>query len=544
MFGDSESKIVTERIDEIIRFEQLLSHISARYINLPATDIEQYIQNDLGRIGSFLEVDRCIFYLPSKRKGLFEVRVPFNWWPEKDHEIVTRISEWVQSEPDFFERLSYIFNKWLQGEVVKLTNLDELPPEAARVKEVFDRFQIKSHLGVPISVAGKIVGALAIGTIHSHRTWDDNLIARLRLVGEVFANALKRKQTEVALQNAFLEIKRLKKQVEADYMYLREEIKLVHNHEEIIGQSDALRYMLFKVEQVAPTDSTVLIQGETGTGKELIARAIHNASRRKDRPLIKVNCAALSPTLIESELFGHEKGAFTGAETRRVGRFELADGATLFLDEICELPLELQPKLLRVLQEGEFERVGGSQTLEVDIRVIAATNRDIKKEMEIGRFRTDLWYRLNTFPITVPPLRKRSEDIPLFISWFVQKYANKVGKRFDSIPQKVINSLKRYTWPGNIRELENVVERAVITSRENNLLLKVPLESYTWPDNCGTLAEINREHILKTLEESGWKIEGKYGAARILGLKPSTLRHRMKKLHIIRPAPKSIGSHR
>ena len=274
------------------------------------------------------------------------------------------------------------------------------------------------------------------------------------------------------MKNALLELQELKDRLELENKYLQQEIKLEHNFEEIISKSKRFRKVLNQLEQVAATDATVLILGESGTGKELIARAVHNVSKRKDRALVKVNCAALPATLIESELFGHEKGAFTGALGRKIGRFELADGGTLFLDEIGELPLELQPKLLRVLQEGEFERLGNPETKKVNVRIIAATNRDLIEEVNKGNFREDLFYRLNVFPLEIPPLRERKEDIPLLASHFLLKYSSAFGKKVDSIGQTSINHLSNYSWPGNVRELENVIERAVITTTGNKLNLE------------------------------------------------------------------------
>jgi transcriptional regulator with GAF, ATPase, and Fis domain len=344
-----------------------------------------------------------------------------------------------------------------------------------------------------------------------------------------------RKRAERELQRALAEIEQLKDRLQRENIYLRDEIKLEHNFEEIIGQSDALKYVLFKVEQVAPTDATALILGETGTGKELVARAIHNASSRGDRPLVKVNCATLPSNLIESELFGHEKGAFTGAQMKQIGRFELADGGTIFLDEIGELPLDLQVKLLRVLQDGEFERLGSSRTIKSDVRVIAATNRNLKEAVRKGRFREDLWYRLNVFPITVPPLRQRREDIPLLVKSFVQRFSMKMGKVITTIAPQETEALQNYSWPGNVRELENVIERAVIVSQGPALSVEVPKTSESITGGKRALEEVDREHIVRVLEESGWRIEGKSGAAQILGLNPGTLRSRMKKLGIKRP---------
>ncbi len=326
--------------------------------------------------------------------------------------------------------------------------------------------------------------------------------------------------------------------------YLRDEIKSEYNFEEIIGGSAALRTVLDKVSQVASTDSTVLILGETGTGKELIARAVHNASRRKDRPLIKLNCAALPTGLIESELFGHEKGAFTGATDRRTGRFELADGGTIFLDEVGELPPEAQVKLLRVLQEREFERVGGTKTIRVDVRVIAATNRDLMHAVTAGRFRQDLYYRLNVFPVELPPLRSRIDDVPLLVHYFVGRFAAKIGRTISHVPADAMRRLTAYPWPGNVRELENVIERAVILSAGPDLsvapelLPALPTAPAPVDDDIPApptaLHDVDRQHIVAVLKRTGWRIDGPHGAARLLNMHPSTLRSRMQKLGIRR----------
>ncbi|MBT4263693.1 MAG: sigma 54-interacting transcriptional regulator [Deltaproteobacteria bacterium] len=342
-----------------------------------------------------------------------------------------------------------------------------------------------------------------------------------------------KQQTEIALH----EVKKLKDQLEAEKAYLLEEIKLEYNHEKIIGQSDEFNYVFYKVEQIADTDTNVLVLGETGTGKELVARAIHSLSLRKDRTLVKLNCAALPSNLIESELFGHEKGAFTGAHSKRLGRFEVANGATIFLDEIGELPLELQPKLLRVIQDGEFERLGSSRTIKVDVRIIAATNRNLEEEILKGRFRSDLWYRLNVFPITMPPLREHTEDIPLLADYYVKKISKRLGKTIDLIPVRVMNALKSYHWPGNVRELENVLERAVINSSGPKLHLADKLKKPLMKLRSGqkTLEAVERDYIKQALERSEWKVSGKNGAAEFLGLNRSTLRARMRKLGIVKP---------
>jgi len=346
--------------------------------------------------------------------------------------------------------------------------------------------------------------------------------------------AEKRKQ---AAEIALSEISRLKELLEEERAYLKEEIKLEHNHENIIGHSDGLKYVLYKVEQIADSNTIVLILGETGTGKELVARAIHGYSQRKNRALVKVNCAALPSTLIESELFGHEKGAFTGSGSRQLGRFEIADKATLFLDEIGELPLELQSKLLRVIQDGEFERLGSSRTIKVSTRIIAATNRDLEKEVQKGCFREDLWYRLNVFPITMPPLRERIEDIHPLVDFYVEKIARRLGKAIDVIPKNVVEALQSYHWPGNIRELENVLERSVINSSSGKLRLVDDLSNSDtyFRKKLKTLEAVEREHIIRVLEQTQWKVSGKNSAAQILDLNRSTLRARMRKLSIVKP---------
>lgn len=352
-----------------------------------------------------------------------------------------------------------------------------------------------------------------------------------------------RKQSEEQLRCAHDELNQLKNLLEAENIYLQQELQLDQAFGEIVGQCDPIKYVLSKIAQVAPTDATVLISGETGTGKELVARAIHGASTRTDRPLIKVNCAALSASLIESELFGHEKGAFTGAAARKLGRFELADGGTIFLDEIGELPLELQVKLLRVLQEGELERVGGSRTIKVDVRIIAATNRNLKQEVDKGTFREDLWYRLNVFPITVPPLRQRKEDIPHLVDHFATKFAKRLGKTITSVSPRSIQRLQAHSWPGNVRELANVIERAVIHSQGSVLSLADSLEQAKEESPVQrSLEEMEREYIIRTLENTGWRVDGSYGAAKLLGLNASTLRARMNKFGIQRPHAMVKGS--
>ena len=344
---------------------------------------------------------------------------------------------------------------------------------------------------------------------------------------------------EQAVQERTAEIEQLKNRFEAESIYLQQDIHREYNFGEIVGQSACLASVFLKVEQVAPQDTTVLLLGETGTGKGAVARAIHNRSARRDRPLVTVDCAALPATLIESELFGREKGAFTGSDARQMGRFELADHGTIFLDEIGEMPLELQTKLLRVIQDGEFERLGNPRTIKVDVRIIAATNRNLQDEIAKGRFRQDLFYRLNVFPITIPPLRQRKDDIPLLVNFFVTKFNKKIGRVLERVEKETLNLLQAYHWPGNVRELESVIERAAITSQGESLRVLDRLEA-SGPaaqeavQDSKALSDMERDHIIQILQKTSWRIEGKAGAAVILGLNSSTLRGRMRKYGIRR----------
>lgn len=355
------------------------------------------------------------------------------------------------------------------------------------------------------------------------------------LIG-IAINISKLKKAEEKLSTQISEINRLKNQLLAENIYLREEIKSQHDFEDIIGESEALMHTLFRIEQVASLNTTVLLEGETGTGKELFAMAIHNRSPRSAKSFVKVNCAALPASLIESELFGHEKGAFTGAIQKQIGRFELANQGTIFLDEIGEIPIELQSKLLRVLQEGEFERLGNSKTIKVDVRIIAATNRNLEKQIKKKLFRKDLYYRLNVYPITIAPLRDRILDIPLLAEHFVERFNRKLAKSISRISNKTIKKLQNYSWPGNIRELENVIERAIIISSGSSLVVEQLLKpGFEVEEHLLPLAEYERQYIIKVLESTYWRVDGQEGAARILDMHPETLRSRMRKLEIKRP---------
>jgi formate hydrogenlyase transcriptional activator len=416
------------------------------------------------------------------------------------------------------------------------TRLPVISRSAPASDSVWKRSGLKSGVRVPLISHDRVLGILGVGRL-SEDSFTQEDLDLLTAVGE---------QVAIAVENAlaYQKIDALKNKLQEEKLYLQEEIRSEYNFEEIIGTSQALKRALGDVQTVAPTDSTVLIFGETGTGKELIARALHNLSGRREHPLVKVNCAAIPTGLLESEMFGHERGAFTGAIDQRKGRFELAHRGTIFLDEVEEIPLELQPKLLRVLQEHEFERLGSGKTIRVDVRVLAATNADLAQMVAEKKFRSDLYYRLNVFPITLPPLRERAEDISLLVHFFAQKFAQQMKKPIKTIPTETITRLTSYGWPGNIRELQNLIERAVILSRGS--ALEVPLTELKRPGNGDLvnqlqgptmLEEVEREHILKVLRETGWVIGGPAGAATRLGLNRTTLNNRMRKLGITRPRP-------
>jgi formate hydrogenlyase transcriptional activator len=411
-----------------------------------------------------------------------------------------------------------------------------------------------SYLGAPaFDSSGKVIGHLAVVDDKSMRE-DPRAIAIMKIFAARAAAELERQRTDQELHQTLTELQHLKGRTDAETACAQEEIRSEQRFEEIVGSSSSLREVLARVGQVAPLDSTVLIYGETGTGKELVARAIHQASPRKGEPLVKLNCSAISAGLVESELFGHVRGAFTGASDRHVGRFKLADSGTLFLDEVSELPLETQVKLLRVLQEREFEPVGSNKTIRVDVRIIAATNRVLVEALRAGRFRSDLFYRLNVFPIELPPLRERRSDIPQLVAFFLNRFSRKFGKKIDEVHQDTMDLLMEYAWPGNIRELQNLIERAVILSTNNvleverevlftapdTLVLAIPqptsaAASAPSPPAGASLREAERSHIESMLALANWVIEGEKGAARILNMNPSTLRSRMKKLGIQKP---------
>jgi transcriptional regulator with GAF, ATPase, and Fis domain len=527
VFGRFEAAVIHDpgpdgaSIDELLAFERMLADLSARFSNVPAEQVESEIHIAQVMLREFLGFDRSTF-AEFQQDGSLMV-------------LSSTAAEGIEpvAPGPVPSQLSWFPAKLRAGEIFVIQNpADDLPPEAIGEAEYFRRNALHSHLTIPLRVGGRIIGAITFAAFRETRAWPDDLIARLKMVGEVFAHALARKREHEKLLAALAEIKVLKERLERENAYLQHAAQIRSPHG-LTSHSPSFLSVLGEVAQVAQTNSTVLLLGETGSGKEVLAQAIHDASARKDRPMIKVNCAALPASLIESELFGREKGAFTGALARQPGRFEIADGSTIFLDEVGELPLELQPKLLRVLQEGEFERLGGTKTIRVNTRVIAATNRPLAQAVSEGKFREDLFYRLNVFPIEVPPLRERREDIPM-LSWtFVKEFSNSMGKPVDEIADESMAALQEYHWPGNVRELRNVIERAMILSHSPRLCIKLvqpALRPVALAVTAGSLDEAERAIILQALEQCNWRIRGSNGAAVILDIKPTTLESRIKKL--------------
>jgi formate hydrogenlyase transcriptional activator len=643
-------KQAEESVKERLEFESLLADISTRFVNLPAEQIDGEIEDAHRRVCECFGLDFSALWQLS-------IESPRNYTLTHSYRLADGPALPERMTAD--EYFPWCLERVEAGEVIAVST-ENSPAEAARDQEVWRQYGIKSSLVIPLSAGGEPpIGALSFNTMKAERIWPAHIAKQLHLVAQIFANALARKYADAELRKSearltlatnaagvglwimdvasgcvwataktrellhlapeeelvyetFLraihpedrervdqeveqvirsgeklkieyrivlpdksmrwiaasgqmypgltgepeslmgvsvdisernkqlqEIVELKRRLENENLYLRKELRSEKGFEKIVGESKGLNRVIMAAKQVAATEATVLILGETGTGKGLMANAIHQLSARRDRPLITVNCSALPQNLIESELFGREKGAFTGAHTRQAGRFEVADGGTIFLDEIGEMPLELQSKLLRVLQEGEFERLGSAKTVKVDVRVIAATSRDLRQEVNKRRFREDLYYRLNVFPISIPPLRQRSEDIPPLARHFVEKYGRKMRRHIERIPGTTIKMFLAYDWPGNVRELEHVIERGVIISTGSNFKLAEqlrPSKSVGANDKpLKDLASAEREHILRVLQETGWRIDGPSGAATILKLHPSTLRFRIKKLGIRRP---------
>jgi formate hydrogenlyase transcriptional activator len=504
----------------------MLAEISARLLAASPEDFDAELQRTLERFVHLFEADRGSL-------GRFDadgvLRATHQYAKEGIPPVEIGPMDYA---PSWMERVR-------SGSGVVIRSVEDIPSEWTSEHAYVQEVGMKAHIMFPLRVGEAPFGFIALGSFQGDRDWTEDVLLQFRLFGEIIASAIVRCQKEKELRASFEEISRLRDRLQAENILLREEIHSAQEFNEIVGQSAALRHVLRLVEQVAPTTSSVLLTGETGTGKELVARAIHDRSERRQHSLVVVNCASLPGTLIESELFGYERGAFTGAHQRRLGRFEVAHGGTIFLDEIGDLPLDLQGRLLRVLQEGTFERVGSSQTIRVDVRVIASTNRDLSAAVKEGQWRSDLYYRLRVFPIEMPPLRARRDDVPVLVWFFVTRKQASLGKSVTRIPDRAMEALRSYDWPGNVRELENVVERALILSAGETLFFDEHLLIPNGDPEPGargeSLEEVERAHILRVLEDCGWKIAGPGNAADRLGLNRSTLRSRMERLGIQRP---------
>ncbi len=652
---NSFSADLQAELEDRLRFEALLADLSACFANLPSDRVDQAIENALRCLVEALRADRATLGRLSEDGQDLVVT----------HAFAVPGVETFPLVPSLATAAPFLFRTLLSGQPFVMVRLADLPTEAEKERQLFASRQISSGVVVPLIAGGHVIGGVGCSLAHGEREWSKLAVRGLRLIADVFANALARQHVDQALQaseerfrlaatvasvglwlwdiprddiwaseqarvlygigpdeplnfeqfmaclhpddripvegsvwnalrgggeyrgeyrvvhadgtvrwlhvigschldtagqparlmsaslditerwnneihlrNALEEVGRLQAQLQQNNLYLQKEVKSNRGHGRIVGQSLAILQVLAQVEQVASTPSSVLLLGETGTGKELFATAIHELSPRHNRVMVRVNCAAIPAALIESELFGREKGAYTGALARQIGRFEMADGSTIFLDEISELPLESQAKLLRVLQEKEIERLGSPKRIQVNVRIIAATNRNLAKAVAEGRFREDLYYRLNVFPITAPPLRDRREDIPALVWSFVDEFSRAMGKTIEAITKSSLRALQHYSWPGNVRELRNVVERAMILVSGPRLVIdlpgSIPLPA---PQPLATLAEVEREHIQRVLEFTHWRVRGAGGAAEILGLPPTTLESRMAKLGLHRHPP-------
>jgi PAS domain S-box-containing protein len=509
-------------LEEQFEFERLVAYLTVQFIDLPVDRVNDTIRTALGLIAEALDLDRCTFYEIAADGTL---TVPVSW----EREGIPAVPSPMLAK----ERLPWAFEQVFSGIPVTFSHVDEIP--SAEDRASYAVLGVKSTVTVPLSVEGQVVGGVAFNMMRSERRWSPETVHRLCVIGAAFGNVLTRRRSDEALASALAEVKHLSARLQAENVYLRREVNDRLGANIVVGQSEAIGRVLDQVKHVAATDSTVLLLGETGTGKEVFATQIHELSARHNHVMVRVNCSAIPATLIESELFGREKGAFTGALARQIGRFELANHSTIFLDEIGELPPEVQVKLLRVIEERHIERLGSPNAIHVDVRIIAATHRDLEREIAEAAFREDLFYRLNVFPVRVPPLRDRVEDIPLLVWRFVDEFSKAFGKRIDVISRENMTALQQYAWPGNIRELRNAVERAMIVATGPRLTIAPPTQTAATAKRSTRLADVEKEHIRSVLDGTGWRIRGPGGAADRLGLRPTTLETRLAKLGLRRP---------
>jgi PAS domain S-box-containing protein len=506
--------------EDHVAFEQLAVELSNDLINLPDADVPVAIERGLRRACGWLGLDGAAF----SRLSPDGARLEMAGWAD--------VPQARRSWPPDRSLYPDLTARTLAGGLVSVANVADIVSDLDR--HSFQASGLRSALIAPLHAGGVVVGALCLAATRTDRQWSDEDVKRAGVIAAVFDQVLERRNREETLRSALAEVRSLKEELQTENPVLRK-VRRAEVSNLPVGESPAAKRVMALIEQVAATDSTVLLLGETGTGKEVFASRIHELGSRRNRPMVRVNCAAIPSTLIESELFGREKGAFTGALARQVGRFELADKATIFLDEIGDLPLDVQVKLLRVLEEGQVERLGSPKSIKVDTRIIAATHQDLQQRISDGVFREDLFYRLNVFPIRVPPLRERVEDIPHLVWQFVGEFSKAFGKRIESISNESIKSLQQYPWPGNIRELRNIVERATIVCTGPRLTIAVPPSSNTAARRSLKLVDVERQHLRAVLESTHWRVRGEGGAAARLGLKPTTLETRMARLGLRRP---------
>ena len=518
-------------------YEEVLARVSSRLLTSSYDRLHEAIRASLRDVCQYIDVDRSTIVWFDDETQSIEV---LYYWIERGTPPTTRFQQ---------GGFAWMMPRLRRGESITVGSTEDLPKDAITDQTSLREMGIDAAMVTPMIQDGKVLGAMSLTMATDERIWLEHHVSAMKVIAACFASAIYKLRAQKRLDDLTQELAAARDRLQAENVYLQEEIRSSHGFSDIVGESESLRACLAKVSQVASTDLPVLIQGETGTGKELIGRAIHESSSRRERPLVKVNCAALPASLVESELFGHEKGAFTGATDRKPGRFELADGGTLFLDEIGEIPLELQAKLLRVLQDGEYQRVGGTQSLKVDVRIIAATNRPLEQAIASGEFRSDLYYRINTFLLNVPPLRQRLGDIPLLAQHFVTLHAKRHGKAITSISRGLLDELEANPWPGNVREFEAAIQRAIIAAQGSVLQAtgaSPKPAADAEPEQARTpefkdLYTAEREHIRHVLDACRWKIAGSDGAAARLGLPPSTLRSRMKKMGLERAAAGAIN---
>jgi formate hydrogenlyase transcriptional activator len=512
-----------QKLEEGVRFESLLSFASKRFCYLSPEESEEAVSEIFARLLSFFGSHFC---------GLFEFNPVKGFFPLVHAGHAAGPSS-VPAQVDFMQAFPWLYD-WVvkQGKPFVMERLDEFSQDAVSDRKTHLAWKTEAFIALPIYSAGSPAYCIFLADSRQ-RAWPATTVSRLELLAEVIVNGLKRNQADRNLMRSHDVIVSLKARLEAEADPPTFETRGYKGSQRILGRSEAITRVLVQIEQVSSTNSTVFIRGETGTGKELVAEAIHRLSSRTEKPMVMVNCASLPTALVEAELFGREKGAYTGALSKQAGRFEVADGGTIFLDEIGELSTEVQAKLLRVLQEGSFERLGSPNTLKVDVRVIAASNRNLAEEVKKGTFREDLFYRLNVFPIHVPPLRMRVEDIPCLVWSFIEEFSEKMGKKIHNVTKRDMEALQTYSWPGNVRELRNVIEYAVIVSPGDTLKVRLPEPEQSGTARILTLEELEYRHISEVLRTTGWRIKGERGAARLLGMNPSTLYSRMLKLGIV-----------